>query len=254
VAWAQNVPANKTLPVDAGKNADGETSATKNDKPPVAVAGGTISLHLELMPVQEAFKLIAKQTGVQIIVSTEAHGRIVDLSLSDVPVEVAIREVARAAGLLSLKSEDNTYIIVKPNVESKLLSPIPSFILPPRVPLQKKAAGPSEYTLRMFESKGDVDPEFSIIMRGSAQFDPRFVVEPPPLNLDKKPLPKPFVLPRGGRIPLPQNRMLPIPNQGPRQQNLPNPSNLLKLPPLKSGPLPGPPYIIVPNAAPQQQP
>jgi hypothetical protein len=174
------------------------------------------------------------------------------VSLSDVPVEVAIREVARAVGLLSLKSGDNTYIIVDPKVEPTLRSPIPSFVLPPRVLPQKQVTESSGYTLRMFGSQGDVDTEFSIIMRGSAQFDSKFVVKPPPLNLDGKPSPRTFVLPRGGRDTFRLGPMLPIPNRGLRRYDLPKSSNLLKLPQLKLGALSGLPSVIVPDAASKQ--
>jgi hypothetical protein len=90
-------------------------------------------------------------------------------------------------------------------------------------------------------------------MRGSAQFDPEFVVEPPPLNLDGKLSPRTFVLPRGGRSPLRQKRVLPLPNRGLRRYDLPKSSNLLKLPQLKPGPLSGLPFVIVPDAASKQQ-
>jgi type II secretory pathway component HofQ len=71
--WAQTVLNSKTPPTDAKEIANGATVA-ENDKPQVAVTGGTISLHLEQIPAQEAFRLIAKQTGVSIMFSTKLIG------------------------------------------------------------------------------------------------------------------------------------------------------------------------------------
>jgi hypothetical protein len=251
---AQSASSSKAAPVDAGERANNETAAVQNDKPQVVGEVGKISLHFTDKSVSEAFKLIEKQGGVRISFSKDVDVRIASLSLSDVTVDAAISFVARAAGLLSIKTGDKTYMI---------LNLVPGSARPPVALPKESVPARSEYSLRMFEPGTSIDPK--MIIRGNANYSSKFIVPPPSLNLDEKLSPTPslsldgkllpriFVLPRGGRNLLPQHRMLPIPNRGSRRYDLSKSPNLLKLPQLKPGPLSGLPFIIVPNAAQQPQ-
>jgi hypothetical protein len=229
---------NTQLPAaNEAKNSKGAvTNGTANK--PQGTGSGIISLHMEQIPAHEAFRLIVEQTGVQIFVFPEAGKRIVNVSLSDVTVDMAIKEVAQAAGLLSIKSEGKNggYTIVVP------MSPgqVPLVIVPLPLTPQATAAKSSEYSLRMLEPSAAIDPK--MIIRGSANYSSKFVVPPPRLNPSAAPQLR--LAPGSGTFSLRGKVLVP---QAPHTLQAPQSQGLLKLPPLTPGPFAAPkPQFNVP--------